>query len=252
MRWKTVCAYDGRYFLGWQSQKGGGAVQDVIETALQKIFRCPVRIHGSARTDSGVHAGAQVFHFDAEWKHRPERLLAALGTLLPEGVQVRDLRVAPGTFHALHSAKGKRYRYTIHEGRPDPFELPFCWPLGRKLDIAAMNGAARLLIGRHDFTSFAAASGRDKEDPVKELKVLAVVRRGPRVIVTAEAPGFLYKMVRSLVGGLVNVGIGKLTPEQLREILEQRRRTAVVETAPAQGLFLERVFYRTPAHWRTK
>lgn len=249
MRWKAACAYDGRYFLGWQSQSGGRTVQDAIETGLQRIFREAVRVHGSARTDAGVHAREQVFHFDAQWRHGADRLQAALGTVLPPAIQIVRLQGAAEPFHARYSARGKRYRYYIHLERADPFEAPFCWSISRDLSIGAIDEAAALLVGQHDFTAFAATTAAGKEDPVKDLRVLSASRRGPRVIITAEGSGFLYKMVRSLVGGLVNVGTGKLPPGTLREILDSRCRTPLIATAPARGLFLEKVFYRRPKHW---
>ncbi len=243
-RWKCVCAFDGAPFQGWQSQPGGQTVQDVIEAALAKLFRREVRIHGSSRTDTGVHARGQVFHFDAEWNHGPDRLLAALRTLLPTSIQIRSARRVSPDFHARLSAVGKRYRYHLFLGWPDPFAAPYCWAHPRGLDVEAMERAAAGLAGRRDFSSFAACSGREMETTVRDLRVLALTRRGRRLVITAEADGFLYKMVRSLVGGLVNVGIGKLTPADISRILAENRRTALVETAPPQGLFLEKVFYR--------
>ncbi|MGA2053087.1 MAG: tRNA pseudouridine(38-40) synthase TruA [Opitutales bacterium] len=242
-RWRATCAYDGGDFLGWQSQKGGGTVQDFLEKRLGEIFERPVRVHGSGRTDAGVHARAQVFHFDAEWGHPVESLRRALRTGLPRGVQVTSVRRARGDFHARYSAKGKRYRYRIFLGEASPFESRYCWSLGkRKLEVEAMRAGAKLLVGKHDFSAYA---GRldEGEDPVKELRRLEVKKRGRRVEVVLEGSGFLYKMARGLTGALVGAGLGKLTPEDLARMLQERRRTHVVETAPAQGLCLERVFY---------
>lgn len=238
-----MCAFDGTFFKGWQSQAGGGTVQDIIEHALERVLREKIRIHGSSRTDAGVHARGMVFHFDGEWKHPPERLEAALRTLLPSSIQVSGIRAAPPDFHARLSAVGKRYRYYVYQGWADPFAVSYCWSHPRPLDFQAMEEAAAALRGRHDFTSFSAFAGREVETAVRDLRTLVITRRGPRVTVTAEADGFLYKMVRSLVGGLINVGIGKLTPDQIRQILAERERTALIETAPPQGLFLEKVFY---------
>jgi tRNA pseudouridine38-40 synthase len=243
MRWRATCAYDGGDFLGWQSQKGGGTVQDFLEKRLGEVLQRPVRIHGSGRTDAGVHAQAQVFHFDAEWTHGAESLQRALRTGLPRGLQVTSVRKARGDFHARYQAKGKRYRYRIFLGEASPFERRYCWSLGkRKLDVGAMQAGAKLLVGKHDFSAF---SGQldEGEDPVKDLRKLEVKQRGRRVDVVAEGSGFLYKMARGLTGALVGVGLGKLTPEDLARMLKERRRTHVVETAPAQGLCLEKVFY---------
>ena len=242
-RWQAVCAYDGGPFSGWQSQAGGNAIQDVIEARLAAVFKGPIRIHGSGRTDAGVHARGQVFHFDADWPHGRTRLLAALRSELPPAIQIRSVRPAAPDFHARFSVRAKRYVYHLHLGDADPFSRPFCWPLFRPLDLDAMRTAAGLLLGRHDFRAFTALNGPAREDTVRELTRLDVRRRGRRVQVVAEAPGFLYKMVRSLTGVLVAVGEGRLTVAAVREMLATGRRTPAVQTAPPQGLFLERVWY---------
>ncbi|HZL46529.1 MAG TPA: tRNA pseudouridine(38-40) synthase TruA [Opitutaceae bacterium] len=242
--WKCVCAYDGGHFSGWQSQPGGGAVQDAIERCLQSILDREVRIHGSGRTDAGVHALGQVFHFDAGWKHGPAKLMAAFRGGLPRSIQVRSIRPIPGDFHARFSARGKVYFYQLHQGgMADPFLDPYCWSISRSLAVEPMQAAARCLTGRHDFEAFSASNGRENRDTVRCLRRLEVTGRGARLRITAEADGFLYKMVRSLVGVLVAVGQGKLTPEQVETILRSGRRTHAVQTAPAQGLFLARVLY---------
>lgn len=249
-RWKCTCAYDGTTFAGWQSQAGGTAIQDVIEARLAQIFRTQVRIHGSGRTDAGVHAREQVFHFDAEWKHDPAKLLAAMRVGLPPGIQIRTVRAVRADFHARFSASGKRYEYHVHLGDADPFARPYCWSLFRPLDLAAMQQAAAVLRGEHDFRAFTALNGPEREDTVRDLRRLEITRRGRDVRIRAEANGFLYKMVRSLAGVLVAVGEGRLTVAQVRTILESRERTPLVQTAPPQGLFLVKVFY-APAQGRS-
>ena len=157
---------------------------------------------------------------------------------LPRTIQVRSARpVAPG-FHARFSAVGKIYFYQLHQGGPaDPFRHPFCWSVHQMLDVAAMRAAARRLTGRHDFRAFSALGGAEVEDPVRHLRRLEVTGRGSRLRITAEADGFLYKMVRRLVGALVAVGQGKLTPAQVEAILRAARRTPAVQTAPRRGSF---------------
>jgi len=239
-----VVAYAGGDFSGWQSQPDGRAVQDVIERRLAAVLGRPVRIHGSGRTDAGVHARGQVFHFDAAWRHGAEKLRAALRGGLPPTIQVRSVRPAPRGFHARFSARGKVYCYQLHVGGPaDPFLHPFCWSIPRRLDVAAMRRAARQLVGRHDFRAFAAAGGGGGGGTVRHLRRLAISGRGARWRITAEGDGFLYKMVRGVTGALVAVGQGRLTPAQVAEILRSGRRPALVQTAPAQGLVLARVRY---------
>ncbi len=246
MRWKCIAAYDGTGFYGWQSQAGGNTIQDIIEGRLRVIFKQPVRIHGSGRTDSGVHAHGQVFHFDAQWENPAADLLRALRSGLPESIQVNAVRQVADSFHARHSSTGKLYLYRLYEGFAPPRETRYCWSLGnRRLDIESMREAARYLIGKHDFTAFSADRGDGSPvNPVKDLRLLEVRKKGPRVNITAEAGGFLYKMVRGLAGALVDVGIGKLTPREIPRILKSAERTILIPTAPSRGLTLEKVYYR--------
>lgn len=248
-RFRCTVAYDGTDYVGWQSQPDGRSVQDAIEARLARIFRKPVRIHGSGRTDSGVHADGQVFHFDAEWKHAPEILLKALRQDMSPDILVKDIRIAKPDFHARMSARGKRYVYRIRLGFSPPDRARFEWALGsRPLDVPAMKRAAALLAGVHDFTAFGGMhkQGMEHENPVKDLRRLDVVRRGDLVTITTEAGGYLYKMVRRLVGGLAQVGLGRMTPERLRDYRDELRISAEVPTAPARGLTKAKVFFTLP------
>jgi tRNA pseudouridine38-40 synthase len=255
-RWKCICAYDGTCFAGWQSQASGHAakkaIQDVIEARLAEIFKTPIRIHGSGRTDSGVHARGQVFHFDAVWPHDTAKLLAAFRVGLPGSIQIKSIQPVAADYHARFDATRKRYDYYIHVGDADPFTRPYCWIFFRPLDVIAMRAAAAVLVGRHDFRAFTALNGPAREDTVRDLRRLSVVQRGRLIHITAEADGFLYKMVRSLAGMLVAAGEGKLSPNQVRGILHSRERTAAVHTAPAQGLFLTKVYYGRRREKRTR
>jgi tRNA pseudouridine38-40 synthase len=246
-RWKCTCAYDGAGFSGWQSQPKGDSVQDAVERRLAEVLGVATRTHASGRTDSGVHAIGQVFHFDAKWAHGPEKLAAALRHKLPSSIQIVSVRQAPATFHARFDAKSKVYEYRLHLGDADPFTRPYAWTLLRPVNLAAMRKAAALLEGRHDFRAYSAYNGAEpgeKSGTVRNLRRLRVVARGRNIRVVAEADGFLYKMVRSLVGALVAVGEGKLTLEEIASHLKSGIRTPAVHTAPPQGLLLCRVRYR--------
>ncbi|TAG32713.1 MAG: tRNA pseudouridine(38-40) synthase TruA [Verrucomicrobia bacterium] len=247
-RWKCRVAYDGTAFSGWQAQPDKNAVQDHLERRLAALLQTPVRIHGSGRTDAGVHARGQVFHFDGAWRHGPERLLAALHGGLPSAIQVQSAEAVTEAFHARFSATGKIYHYHIvHGGWADPFAHAYTWSIPRTLDLPALRAAAEVLRGRHDFRAFSAFGGEERENTIRSLTRLDVFAGGSRLRIEAEAEGFLYKMVRSLVGALVYAGSGKLTPARIAQLLASRERTAEVETAPAQGLCLERVHY--PSLW---
>ncbi|MBR5623339.1 MAG: tRNA pseudouridine(38-40) synthase TruA [Opitutales bacterium] len=243
-RYRCLVAYDGTDFHGWQSQACGMAIQDILEKRLATITREQVRVHGSGRTDSGVHAKAQCFHFDSRWNYPPETLLRALRNL-PSGISVYKAVKAKNGFHARFSAKGKRYCYHIYQGFPPPFEARYCWGVGeQRLDVPAMQKAAALLLGEHDFSAFGAThASAERENPIKHLRRLDVVVRGKKILITTEAGGYLYKMVRRLVGGLVRVGLGKWTPEDLLAYREKKICDAQITTAPARGLFMEKVFY---------
>ncbi len=245
MRWKAIVAYDGTDYNGWQSQNCRNTIQDVIEKRLAVIFKKEIRIHGSGRTDSGVHARGQVFHFDADWKHSPEKLLLAITTGSPETIQIKSIRQVAKNFHARFSAKRKKYCYQIYQGSAPPMETRFYWSLGnRKLDIDRMRSVASILIGEHDFTSFSAENGNKLKDaPNKLLSKLEIRKKGSKITITMEANGFLYKMARRITGALVDVGCEKVSIEDIQTILHNKKHTSDIETAPPKGLSLERAYY---------
>ncbi|MGA1205796.1 MAG: tRNA pseudouridine(38-40) synthase TruA [Opitutales bacterium] len=245
MRWKCTVAYDGTQFEGWQSQPSGNTVQDLLENRLRVILGQRTTVYGSGRTDSGVHARGQVFHFDGDWGHSPDKLLRALRTGYPDSIRVYKAEVVADDFHARFCAVGKRYVYQFHEGWADPFDTRWYWSTGnRRLDVGRMNEAAAHLVGLHDFSAFTANPGEERDDdPVKDVRVLKAERCGRKIHLSAEAGGFLYRMVRSLAGCLFAVGIGKLEPGDVARILESRQRTNLIQTAPARGLVLDEVWY---------
>ena len=242
--YRFTIAYDGTAYAGWQRQPNGISVQQLLEEALAKIVGAPVRVHGSGRTDAGVHARAQVAHATFTTRHAPAILLRALNATLPHDISVTGVRRVPAKFHARFSAKGKEYRYQIDTGAvPDIFLRRYAWQHPRPLDVPAMRRAAKLILGRHDFTALSANPMREIDSAVRTITKLTITQRGQLVTIAVAANGFLYKMVRSIAGALVKAGEGKLTVAQLRELLAGKRRTALVETAPARGLFLWRVRY---------
>ena len=243
MRWKCACAYDGSAFSGWQTQSGQLSVQQVIEEALASIFKTSVTISGSGRTDAGVHALEQVFHFDFDWPHGGERLLKALYPKLPKSIQALSATEVDEAFHARFSAVGKRYHYRLHRGQADPFLWPYCWSVPERLDLNRIESALRPLVGQHDFAAFAANRGVEYETTVRTMTAARITEDKDCVYITFEADGFMYKMVRSLVGTLVNVGMRRLEPSAIIALLEAARRTPLVQSAPPRGLFLEKVFY---------
>jgi tRNA pseudouridine38-40 synthase len=246
MRWKCICAYDGTDFDGWQRQPQGGAVQNHIEAALSQIFSQKIQIHGSGRTDAGVHAKGQCFHFDADWAHNKEKLIRALHSILVKTIKIKSLTRVGTDFHARYSVTGKRYIYHYYLGRAEPVEDRYVWACrDLPVDLDAMNEAAKRLIGTHDFTALSATHGKDSDpNPIKTVHRLDLKQRGNRITLTTEGSGYLYRMVRSFAGALYSVGRGRLTPDDISEILESKKRTHRIITAPGQGLFLDKVYYK--------
>ncbi|HDL77178.1 MAG TPA: tRNA pseudouridine(38-40) synthase TruA, partial [Lentisphaerae bacterium] len=232
-------------YAGWQVQPGQATIQLIVEDAIEKVFHQEIRVHASGRTDAGVHARQQVAHFDLRGLSMPtSRMLVALNAVLPADIRVIRIRGVGPDFHARLSATAKEYRYYLWCGPVlPPFLYRYRWHVRRKLDIPRMQCAARYLIGRHDFTSFSANPNRPLGDTRRHLQLLVIRKKGYTIEIVARADGFLYRMMRSLVGFLVRVGEGELAPSAARDILRAKRRTAAVPTAPAQGLFLWKVFY---------
>ncbi len=246
MRWKCKCVYDGTDFTGWQRQHAGSSVQNILEDSLRKIFKTETLIHGSGRTDAGVHANGQIFHFDGEWAHSSESLERALQCCLPETIHVSSIEMVANDFHARYWVKRKVYEYHIYDGIAPPKDTRFMWSSGKHaINVEAMIDASKVFVGEHDFTAFSAVA-KPVGTPVNPIKTIYSVDFSSErnaTVVRIEGGGFLYKMVRRLVGGLVAVSEGKLNIEKLRAILEGKERVNEIITMPAKGLFLEKVIY---------
>jgi len=245
---KLTLAYDGTDYAGWQVQSGPVTVQGVVEKALAEITGQTIRATASGRTDAGVHALGQVVGFRADTHLLPEVWVRALNARLPSDVAVVEAAAAPEGFHAIRDAVDKRYRYTIHNGPcRDVFRRRYCWHYPSTLDVDAMARAAGCLRGRHDFASFQ-SSGAPRATTVRTVSDLLVTRGeeagGPWLMIEIEADGFLYNMVRAIVGTLVEVGRGAQPESWVAEVIEARDRSAAGPTAPPQGLTLVRVRYK--------
>lgn len=239
-------AYDGMRFHGWQRQDGFPTVQQAVEEAFEALLGEHLGVHASGRTDTGVHALRQVAHVHLETRLDDARLQGALNAHLPRGVVVRRLETCADDFHARFSARGKRYLYLTVNARTFPpwWEGRAHW-VRQPLDWAAMRRALPALIGRHDFSSFE-CSGSPRSDSVRTLRRARLVVRRERAALLLEADGFLYNMARAIAGTLIEVGRGKLAPEELGAILAARDRRRAGPTAPACGLYLLSVLYPEP------
>lgn len=240
---RIVLRYDGSAYFGWQRQPDMPTVQARVEQAVESVTGAATDVHASGRTDAGVHALAQVANFHTDTRLAPPDLQRALNANLPADIAVCQAEDVAEEFHARFSARRKTYFYQLHVGRlRDPFRVRHSLALPTTPDLDRMRQAARQLIGRHDFRSFATA-GHLKEDTVRELHALRVVRVRGGLRVFATANGFLQHMVRTLVGGLVRVGSGRDEPERMAEILRACDRKEAPPALPAHGLFLWRVDY---------
>lgn len=243
-RLKLIIAYDGASFAGWQSQSHGNTIQDHLERAFERVTGAPVRVHGAGRTDAGVHALAQCAHVDVDKALAPARWTEGLNALLPPEVRVLRCHYASITFHARYSAKGKIYRYRILNSPVlPPFEYRRAWHIARPLDLTALRKAARHFAGTHDFAAFAANRGKTEETTVRTIRSVRVSLRGPLITIEFDGDGFLYKMVRLLVGALVEGALGKMRTEEITARLNSGKTNSARFVAPAEGLFLVRVRY---------
>ncbi len=247
-RLKLTVAYDGAPFDGWQSQATANGVQDHLEAAFLAVAGLRLRVHGSGRTDAGVHATGQIAHADVpRGKLAPATWQAALNANLPRGIRiVRATRVRGGDagFHARFSAKGKRYIYRIWNAPYlHPLEIGRAWHVPRTLDFALLREAAALLVGRHDFARFTAKRRQKETGTVRTIHRLAVQVRGPKITLTVEGDGFLYKMVRLLTGTIIRVAEKRASLSFITDLLDLRVQARTHFMAVADGLCLARVFY---------
>ena len=243
MRIALGVEYDGSPFFGWQSQPDRHTVQDALQAALSQIAGHPIPVVAAGRTDTGVHALEQVVHFDTDAERPLSAWVRGVNALLPDSIVVRWAHAVPDEFHARFSAQGRSYRYllinrpmrsAIHAGKVGWFHVP--------LDVAAMQDAARYLLGEHDFSAFRAAECQAKS-PIKQLSQLDISREGEMLIFDLSANAFLHHMVRNIVGCLVYVGKGKYSPAWMDDVLKSRERRIAAPTFAPDGLYLRRISY---------
>ncbi len=242
-------AYDGSRYCGWQLQDDQPTVQQAVELAICKVLDVPhCRVHASSRTDAGVHALGQAVVFRSHvWKATAERLNFALNTRLPADIVVRQAMEVPISFHPIRDSTGKRYRYVVFSSRiQDPLASRMHWWIRKRVSLDAMQTAAAILEGCHDFESFQ-STGSPRSSTVRTVRSLTVSEAnhldGKLYTIEIEADGFLYNMVRNIVGTLVQVGVGRAQPEWVAQVLDARDRRLAGATAPPQGLTLLEVMF---------
>lgn len=237
-------SYDGSKFHGWQIQHNAVTVQEVFQTALYSVINAKPDIKACSRTDSGVHA--EMFCISTKISHPipPERLKAALNSHLPDSVVVLDVKEVDSDFHARYNAKGKRYIYRVlNRSERDPFYVGRALHYRYNLDVELLDKASKDYIGTHDFTSFCTLDKREKGDFTRTIYDFSVRRIGDIVEFTVEGNGFLYNMVRIMVGTLLAINEGKIAPDSIPDIIRAESRDTAGPTAPPQGLYLNEVFY---------
>ena len=245
---KITVAYDGTNYAGWQIQKNAPSVQQKLEESWTKITGETIRITGSGRTDSGVHARGQVCSLETETEIECENLLRAINSNSPTDISILSAEDVPAGFNAITCSTQKTYQYYIQSGRIlDPLKKRFAWFVSHHLDAEAMHVAAQHLVGVKDFASFQ-TTGSERLTTVRNVMQCDVEmqRRGPfeDITVTITADGFLYNMVRSIVGTLVRVGQQRESPDWILTVLAEKNRESAGQTAPAHGLFMDHVVYR--------
>lgn len=247
---KLTIEYDGTRFQGWQSQnQGQKTVQDEIETALKKICKETIRLIGSGRTDSGVHAQAQIANFKTKSKRPVEEYINALNGNLPHDISITQAEIVPANFHAQYSAKKKTYRYSIlYRQHRSALQQRYAYHVNTKLNLRLMREEAKCLIGKKDFASFQTADPQKKREgkttsSTRTITALKITQKGDMIFIDITANGFLYNMVRNIVGTLLEIGMGIKAKGSLKEILKKKDRSFAGHTAKPQGLMLMSVDY---------
>jgi len=243
-RYRATLAYDGTGYHGFQRQAAEHepTVQGDVERALTRLGQPNITVTGSGRTDAGVHAIGQVIAFNAEWRHGLDDLQRALNATLPADIAMLELQEAAADFHPRYDAVSREYIYTIYNAPVrHPLKRMHALHVAEPLDVATMNAAAAMLVGQHDFAAFGSPTAG--EVTVRRMLRAQVSAEPPIIRVELEASGFLYRMVRSIVGTLLAVGRGSLTPDEFRAVLESRDRSLAEAASPPQGLCLTRVSY---------
>lgn len=246
MKFKLTIAYDGTEYGGWQVQPNAVSIQSLLESALSTVLREKITVVGAGRTDAGVHARGQTAHFTTSATLDLKRLLLSANALLPRDIRIMEVVPAPDDFHARYDATGKIYHYRLHlDSSTDPFKRLYSYHIPYALNLDALKNGANAFVGTRDFTSFAneADRGSAAKNAIRTLRRLSVIDEEGGIRLEFEGDGFLYKMVRNIVGTLLDVARGKLSEDQIPAIFASRDRRCAAMAAPPQGLCLMSVLY---------
>ena len=242
MRYKATVMYDGTAYSGWQIQPNGVTIQEKLQQALFNLTRQETEIVGAGRTDSGVHALGQVFHFDCEKEFSD--IVKAINSQLPDDIHVSECVQVADDFHARFDAEWKYYSYVVNTAEYNPLQRNYAWQLCEELDIDLMREAAELFVGEHDFTSFNATKLNEMENQTRTIFNFDISEKQGIVSFDIDGNGFMRHMIRMMVGTLVEVGRYRLSVNQVKDMLEARNKDAVHYNAPACGLYLVKIGYK--------
>lgn len=241
---KIILTYDGGNYLGWQKTRHGLSIEESLEKVLSQILQHEIILQAASRTDAGVHARHQVINFFTPKKLNFPKFIHSLNQLLPHDIRAIDVSQAADHFHPTLDAQGKIYSYNVCTSNfLSPFERDTYWHFPKNLSLEKMQIASKFLIGKKDFSAFANTRKPVHTSTLCEIKDIHIHAREKKFEFTIEGDHFLYKMVRNIIGTLVYIGCGKLEASDIENILRQKKRALAAVTAPAQGLFLEKVFY---------
>lgn len=243
MRYKVTLAYDGNRYVGFQSQINGLTIQDEIEKVLKRICKKDLRIIMASRTDAGVHAKHQVFHFDIDKEYDTYKLKGSFNGLLPKDIHVIDVKKVKETFHARFSVKSKTYEYLINTGEYDVFLNGYAYQCFYKLDMDLMKECSKLFIGKHDFSSFNTSTYKEKPDQTRTISEFKTIKKGDLIKIRVTGDGFMRNMVRIMVGTLIDVGRGQKTIKEVKDMLKNPRKDTKRYNISPSGLYLVNIKY---------
>lgn len=241
MRYKCIVSYDGSNYFGFQIQKNHPSIQGEIQKALKIIYQDDIIIHPAGRTDTGVHAYGQVFHYDANIKMAPWQIKRALNSRIHKDIYIKQVELVSDDFHARYDAKSKIYKYLINLGEYSPLLKNYCYQISDNLDIEAMREAINYIIGEHNFKSF--TKNHKLTNTIRTIYTMDIKKEDNFLIFIIHGNGFLHNMIRIIMAMLIEVGKGKFSPQYFKEILVAENRIFAAKTAPANGLYLQEIIY---------
>lgn len=243
MRYKVILAYDGNRYAGFQSQSNGLTIQDEIEKVIKRICKEDLRIIMASRTDAGVHAKHQVFHFDVDKEFDTYKLKGSFNGLLPKDIHVIDVKKVKESFHARFSVKSKTYEYLINIGEYDVFLNGYAYQCFYKLDIDLMKECAKLFLGKHDFSSFNTSTYKEKPDQTRTITEFKIIKKGNMLKIRVTGDGFMRNMVRIMVGTLIDVGRGQKQIKEVKDMLKNPNKGTKRNNISPSGLYLVNIKY---------